>query len=95
MDLFVYGFGVGFVTLLLGIPLWKNNRRLAMFAYLGGLIGIYMTLAVFSDGDLTNGVTVLAAANGNAVSDWTTVYLIPFVMTTSSFVVAILRSFKL
>jgi cell division protein FtsX len=94
MDMIVYGFGVGFVTLLALLSVWKPQRRFALFAYFGGLIGLYLALAVFSDGDLTNGATVLASANGNMVSDWTTVYLVPFFMTTASFMVALLRSFK-
>lgn len=72
-----------------------NKAGWAIFPLFGGASGSVGLLALYADGNLTSGGVTLAAANGNFVSDFNALSVIPLVITLACFIVAARRIFKI
>jgi hypothetical protein len=94
-DLNVYLIGVVVVLLLMLFGLLKNDIEWAVFPAMATIIGLYLTIAVGSDGSLTQvsgGSTVaIVSASGTGTGAWTFVFLIPMLFAISSGLVTIYK----
>jgi hypothetical protein len=97
VNLFVILLVAALILTLLGFlgktPTW------AMLPFFGGVVAVYWALALLADGNLTEvsgGTTsTLAAANGNIVSDFSALSIIPIAITLAAFTITIRRAFKI
>lgn len=67
----------------------------AMIILFGAMIAAIGAVALYSDGNLTYNGTTIAAANGNFVSDFNAVSVIPVTIALSELVIAIRRIFNM
>ncbi len=85
----------GLILALLAFMGRGSNVGWAFFALFGAFIMVFSTIALWTDGSLTTGSQVLAAANGTYTSDFFAISLIPFMLCVSCFMVALRRAFNL
>ena len=95
-NLFLLGLVVVLVLIVLGLAGNDKQMLWAMLPAMGGVIGIFLTLALLADGSLTTngGVTVIVAASTSGSSDWQFVEFSPVVFTLGSFMIALYKGWK-
>ena len=81
------------MTLLLTVVgLLDTDYIWAVFPAVGGIIGVYFTIAFLADGSLTEfsggASNVIASASTSGTSAWQFLSLIPIMLSLSSFLVA-------
>ena len=94
LNLFTIGIAIILVLMLLGILGPDKDILWAMFPALGGVIGIWFTLAILADGSILNGSLVIASASVSGAQDWQFIELVPVVFTLGSFMAALYKGMK-
>jgi hypothetical protein len=95
VDVIVYVVVSVFSLILVLFTFMGRRVTWSLFAFFGAIIEGYNALALLSDGNLTSGTTPLASANGNLVSDFTSISLIPIILCASAGIIAIRRAFDM
>jgi len=94
LNLFTIGIAIILVLMLLGILGPDKDILWAMFPALGGVIGIWFTLAILADGSILNGSLVIASASVSGAQDWQFIELVPVVFTLGSFMSALYKGVR-
>jgi hypothetical protein len=83
------------VLMVLGI-IGDKDLLWAMLPAMGGVIGIFLTLALLGDGSITTngGATVIVSASTSGASDWQFIEMSPVVITLGSFMVALWKGVR-
>lgn len=93
----VFPLVLALIALLGGGGLFRSVA-LALISALGGFIAVFSFLAIGSDGSLTSNFTgtanVLATSSGN-VFTWDAVILIPGILATVCFIIALGKGFRI
>ena len=95
MDLEVFLPTLAFSLILLLLSEMGNKAGWKMLGFFGMAIALLCALVVSSDGDLTNGATVIASANGNFISDFNLVAWTPIVVALGEGWVTVRRVFRI
>lgn len=99
MDLNVLIMGMTFSLVLLLLAFLGKRSGWAILGLFGAIVATVLTLALLNDGNLTQvsgGTTdTLAAANGNFVSDFNAISVIPISVAIGEIVVTIRRIAKI
>ena len=94
LNLFVIGIAVMLVLIALGLMGPDKDIIWAMFPALGGVIGIWFSLAILADGSILIGSQVIASASTSGASDWQFIELTPIVFTLGAFMSALYKGMK-
>lgn len=91
MDIEVFLPTLAFSLILLLLSELGNKAGWKLLGFFAMAVSVLCALVLSADGDLTNGATVIAAANGNFVSDFNLVAWTPILIAGGEFVVTARR----
>jgi hypothetical protein len=98
MDINVLVFLLVFSLALTVLGFMGRKPGWAFLIFMGAIIATVTALALYSDGQLTqttSSVQVLAAANGNFVSDFNAITVVPVSIAIGELIIAVRRIFKI
>lgn len=95
MDLEVFLPTLVFSLILLLLSEFSNKAGWKMLGFFGASLAFLCALVLAVDGDLTNGSTVIASANGNFVSDFNLLSWVPIMVGGGESWVTIRRVFRI
>ena len=81
-----------FIMIALGI-IGRKDIVWAIFPAMGAIIGLYFTLAVYYDGQITcpGCTSPLASAAASSATDWSFVVLVPLVFTLGCLLITLYK----
>lgn len=95
MDFNVFVLGLFVVLIFMVLGLIKNKLEWAVFPGMATVIGIFLTLALLTDGSLTNlsggSAVVIASASTAGTSVWNYIEWTPITFTLGAFLIAVYR----
>lgn len=99
MDAYVFVFSLAFSLILLLFAFMGSRAGWGLLGFFGATIAAICTLVLYADGNLTittaGGIQTLAAANGNFVSDFNLIEVIPLTVCIGECVVTVRRVFHI
>ena len=95
MDIVILGLLEVFALILTLLGFMGNKAGWQVFPIFGAFISLLGALVLAADADLTSGSTVLAAANGNFISDFNALTWMAVIIGVAPLIVAARRIFHL
>jgi hypothetical protein len=95
MDVSTFTLALAFSLILLLFSFMGSRAGWGLLGLFGSTIAAVCALVLTADGNFTNSGTTIAAANGNFVSDFNLITIVPISVALGEFVVTIRRIFKI